>query len=497
MNKLILLLALGTLSANAFSKKDTVVHEKKAFQIQKLNTVIPVIDGQLSESIWEDASWQSNFTQHLPNSGSAPSFQTRFTIFHDENYIYGAVECFDSSPDSIDRRMTRRDDVEGDYIMIGFDSYHDLRTAFVFTVSAGGAKGDMIMSEDGNNEDETWNPIWQVKTSVTKKSWIAEFKIPFSQLRFDNSVDGVWGFNIYRSIFRTNEQSYWQHISPDAPGLVHLFGELAGMKNVKPRKQAEIIPYVNMGTKLYEKDAENPFLTGHDKFLNTGFDAKLGITNNMTLDLSVNPDFGQVEADPSEVNLSAYESFYEEKRPLFIEGKNIYSFPIRWGGSAQNLFYSRRIGRKPHYYPQLNDGEYTRVPEQTNIIAAAKLSGKTRNGTSIGILETVTAEEFAEIDQNGTTRTEQVEPLTNYFVARVLQDINDGNTIIGGIVTSTYRDINTENLEFLPASATTGGIDFAKYWQDRTYHFKLVNYVSHVTGATSAITDLQQSPAHL
>lgn len=489
-------MVLGGIAFPSFASSDTLT-EKRIYSVNKISGNLPIIDGHISDPVWDSIEWQSDFIQHFPNPGEQPTSQTRYAICHDDDYIYVAIEAYDDSPDEIVKRMTRRDDIDGDFVLIDFDSYHDLRTCFAFIVNAGGVKGDYIISNNGMEEDETWDPVWWVKTSIGEKSWFAEMKIPFSQLRFDNSESGIWGLNVGRNNFRKDELSFWQHLPPEAPGLVHMFGELHGMKGVQPRKQAEVLPYAVLGMKRYEADQENPFLTGRENILNAGFDAKIGLTNNMILDLSVNPDFGQVEADPSEVNLSAYETFFEEKRPLFIEGKNIYSFPIRWGGDVQNLFYSRRIGRNPHHYPVLNEGEYAKVPEQTNIIAAAKISGKTGQGTSIGILEAVTAEEFATIDNEGERRKVSVEPLTNYLVGRVSQDINNSNTIIGGIVTSTYRDILPEHQFLLANSATTAGVDFQQFWKDKSYNLKVVNYFSHITGTEEALTELQRSPAHL
>jgi hypothetical protein len=496
MKKTLLLLAVSAMCISLYARKDSI-HETRIYDCQKVITS-PDIDGLLDDEAWQLANWQGEFTQHMPYSGRKASFDTEFAICYDENYIYVAVKAYDPSPDSIVSRLTRRDEMDGDMIFVDFDSYHDLRTAFGFIVNPAGVKSDLVFA--GNTEDETWDPIWWVKTSITDFGWIAELKIPFSQLRFDNSGDGVWGLDVGRIIYRKEEVSMWQHIPAEAPGFIHLFGKLHGLKDVKPRKQAEVIPYTTAGLKKYVADPDNPFQPGLDGLFNVGVDAKFGVTNNLTLDVSVNPDFGQVEADPSEVNLTAYESFFEEKRPLFIEGKNIYNFPIRFGdggGGSENLFYSRRIGRRPHYYPDLEDNEYARQPEQTNILAAAKLSGKTRKGTSIGILESVSTEEFATIDLEGDQRSVAVEPMTNYFVGRVVQDINEGNTIAGGMITSTLRNIKTDHLRFMPTSATTGGIDIQQYWGNKGYNVKMVNYFSHVSGSEEAITNLQESPARL
>ncbi|MFC2129205.1 DUF5916 domain-containing protein [Bacteroidota bacterium] len=499
MKKTLLLLAVGVLCTSLFAQKDSI-RETRIYDSQKVISNSLRIDGILDEEAWQSADWQGDFIQHNPYSGRNASFETQYAVCFDEDFIYIAFKAYDPNPDSIVSRLTRRDDLDGDLLFVTIDSYHDLRTAFEFVVNPAGVISDLIITDDGESMDETWDPIWWVKTAVTDIGWIAEVKIPFSQLRFDNSGDGVWGFNVGRIIYRKNEISFWQHIPADAPGIVHLFGKLHGLKDINPRKQAEVIPYATAGIKKYVADDENPFQPGLDKLLNAGVDAKIGVTNNLTLDVSVNPDFGQVEADPSEVNLTAYESFFEEKRPLFVEGKNIYNFPLRFGDGGigeENLFYSRRIGRRPHFYPDLEDGEYTKQPEQTTILAAAKLSGKTRKGTSIGLLETVSRNEFAEIDLNGERRDIAVEPFTNHFVGRVVQDINEGNTIAGGMITNTFRNITTEELKFLPTMATSGGIDVQQYWGNKGYNVKLVNYFSHVSGSEEAITRLQESPARL
>lgn len=496
MKKFMMLLALSGVFITCLAKQDTII-QKKSYPVFRISGQPPLIDGSIDDPTWQSAEWQGDFIQHYPNGGTSPSFETRFAVAHDEDHIYVAIQAMDPYPDSIVSRLTRRDDIDGDFVLIDFDSYHDLRTCFAFLVSAGGIRADFIISDNGQSEDETWDATWWARTMITDKGWNAEMKIPFSQLRFDNTETGIWGLQVGRQIFRKDEVSFWQHLPQDAPGIVHLFGELHGMKGVVPRKQAEVVPYVTGGIETYEPDTENPFRDGRDPLLNAGMDAKIGVTNNLTLDLSVNPDFGQVEADPSEVNLTAYESFFEEKRPLFIEGKSIYNFPIRFGGNFENLFYSRRIGRQPHHLPETSGSEYLDQPEQTSIIAAAKLSGKTKGGTSIGFLESVTAEEVAVIADGDSRREVVVEPVTNYFVGRVVQDINKGNTIIGGALTSTYRDIDQDHLQFLPSSATTGGIDFQQFWKDRDYYVKMMNYASHIRGSEESITRLQMSPAHL
>jgi hypothetical protein len=248
----------------------------------------------------------------------------------------------------------------------------------------------------------------------------------------------------------------------------------------------------------YEPEEGNPFATGTDPKWNVGLDGKIGVTNNLTLDFTINPDFGQVEADPSEVNLTAYESYFEEKRPFFIEGKSITSFNVGLGDGNvgnDNLFYSRRIGRRPRGYPSLDEGEYVDMPVFTRILGAAKLTGKTEKGLSVGILEAVTADTKATIDNQGERRNETVEPLTNYALARVQKDFNKGNSIIGGAVTSTIRKLDGTDMETLHTSATTAGIDFTQYFKDRNYSLNASFYMSNVQGSTEAISNTQGSSA--
>jgi len=459
----------------------------------------PVIDGTFNEPVWETVPWARDFTQHEPHEGIAPSQNSAFKILFDENNIYVAMKAFDTAPDSIETRLNRRDNMDGDLMGVQFDSYYDKLTAFSFLVSAGGVKLDFLMSNDGENEDESWDPIWYVKTKVDADGWNAEMKIPLSQLRFDRDSSSIWGMQAARFIYRLQEVSLWQPIARDAPGWVHLFGELNGMGGIKPKRQIEIAPYGVLGYDTYQAEDGNPFQDGKDLNYKIGLDGKVGITNNMILDFTVNPDFGQVEADPSEVNLTAFESYFEEKRPFFIEGKSLFSYAIVDVGdsdmSAEGLFYSRRIGRRPQGDPDLLDDEYANLPEFTNILGAAKVTGKTKKGLSFGILESVTAEEKTEIDYEGDRRHETVEPLTNYLVGRLQQDFGKGKTILGGIVTHTKRFINDSNLNFLHTEATTGGINFTTTWKDKNYYFSLNNVFSHVKGSEEALINTQESSA--
>ncbi|MCD4768631.1 MAG: carbohydrate binding family 9 domain-containing protein, partial [Bacteroidales bacterium] len=426
MNRISIMIALLVLSVYT-TAQELPKRIYKAYRIEKA----PVINGDIDDNAWQSGEWTGDFIQHEPYEGKDPSQPTEFKICYDDLHMYVAIKAYDSSPDSITNRMSRRDDGDGDMVFILLDSYHDLRTGFVFGVSSAGVRFDMIMSNNGQNEDESWDPIWQAKAKVHKWGWCAEMKIPFTQLRFQKNSDDVWGLEVARQIFRHNELSFWQHIPRNAPGVIHAIGELDGLQEVEPRKQFDITPYGVAAYNTYESEEGNPFATGSDFKGNIGLDAKIGVTNNLTLDLTVFPDFGQVEADPSEVNLSAFESYFEEKRPFFIEGNNITSFNVGMGDGDvgnDNLFYSRRIGRRPHGYPSVENNEYADVLTFTDIIGAAKLTGKTEGGLSIGVVESVTREVKAKIDSIGDRTTQVIEPLTNYSLVRVQKDYNEGNT---------------------------------------------------------------------
>lgn len=494
MRRLLLLIVLSGFFMPSFSRLDTT-YTKRIYTTTEVS-IPPDIDGWLNDEAWNQVSWDSDFQMHDPYDDRPASQKTDFKVVFDRENIYVAVRSFDSAPDSIVKRLTRRDDMDGDMVAILFDSYHDLQTAFSFVASAAGSKMDFYMSNDGASEDDTWNPIWWVETQIDDKGWTLEAKIPFSQFRFDRSSGGIWGLQVGRVIFRNNETSFWQPISKEAPGFVHLMGELHGLQNIDPKKQAEITPYAVVGSDWYEAVPEDPFLAdGTDQTLNAGLDAKIGITNNFTLDLTVNPDFGQVESDPSQVNLTAYETFFEEQRPFFIEGKNIFDYPLAIH-NMDNLFYSRRIGRRPQHYPDLEENEYVKMPQFTKILGAAKLTGKTKDGLSVGIMESVTANENAEIDQNGERRLETVEPLTNYFAGRVSKEFQKGNTILGGMVTSTNRFTDEPQLDFLHTSALSGGLDFQQYFADRSYVLSFSSYLSQVNGSEEALLRTQTSPVH-
>lgn len=472
--------------------------EKKSYKTSKILTSAPRIDGIIDDAAWEAVTWEGEFIQLQPYENKPPSQQTKFKIVYDDNNLYIAIKALDSAPDSIVRRMSRRDGFDGDWVEVNIDSYYDKRTAFSFTVNAAGVKGDEAITND-NHFDSSWDPIWYVKTSTDEEGWVAEMQIPLTQLRFGNKEEHTWGLQVNRLLFRKEERSSWQFISPTASGWVHNFGELFGISNIVPKKQKDITPYVVGRVENYEKEEGNPFATGRDYNGAIGVDGKFGITNNLTLDFTINPDFGQVEADPSEVNLSTFETYFPERRAFFIEGKNILNHQVTGGGSPlsrDNLFYSRRIGRRPSHYPDPGDG-HLKMPDNTTIIGAFKLTGKTPEGWSIGVMESVTAKEFGQIDNEGARTKEIVEPLTNYFAARVEKDMNNSNTRVGAMVTATNRDLSTQALrDFMHQSAYTGGFNFNHQWKDKTYYLNINAVYSLVNGSKEAIKGTQTNAPH-
>ena len=466
---------------------------KRIYTTKRLKTV-PVIDGDISDAAWNVVEWSSDFIQKDPDEGKPPAHQTLFKVMYDAKYLYIAIRALDSEPDLIQQRLSRRDGFAGDRVNVIIDSYHDKRTAFVFTTTAAGVKGEEFSSQNGGNWDDSWNPIWYTNAKVDDKGWTAEMKIPFSQLRFGKAEEQVWGFNVNRTIFRLQERSLWQRIPNDQAGFISEAGELHGLKNLVSQKQLEVQPFTVLQYDKYPTESGNPFRTGKDFKLNAGLDAKIGITNDLTLDLTVNPDFGQVEADPGAIALDGFQIFFREQRPFFVENSNIFDYEFANG--SDNLFYSRRIGRNPHRNANLADGEFANEPQNSRILGAAKFSGKTRDGWSIGVLESVTGNEFAEIRQvDGETREEIVEPLTNYFVTRIQKDFNERNSFIGGIFTATNRNLNG-NFNELHKAAYSGGIDFQHNWNNRDYYVEGNMIFSHVLGSTEAITATQQTLRH-
>lgn len=452
------------------------------------------IDGLLQDSAWEAVEWTSDYVEFEPDNNTPPTYQTKMKIVYDDRNLYVAFRCYDPNPEDIVQRMGRRDDFPGDWVELNIDSYNDDRTAFSFTISASGVKGDEFISNNGNF-DASWNPIWYVKTNIDEEGWTAELKIPLSQLRFSDKEEQVWGIQSTRRYFNGEERSTWQPIPANPAGWVSEFGELKGLNGLEPQKQLEIQPYSVGRYQSYEKETGNPFRDGRDGELTVGMDAKIGVTNDLTLDLTINPDFGQVDADPGAVTLDGFEIFFEERRPFFVENKSVFDYSF--ANSQDNLFFSRRIGRTPQgtaYGPSV---AYVDQPNNTTILGAAKFSGKTKNGWTIGILESVTAKEYAAVvNEDGSETETLVEPLTNYFVGRLQKDFNDRNSYVGGMFTTTHRNLE-DQFSYLHTQAFSGGLDFKHNWKDRKYYLEGNAVMSHVQGSEEAILNTQNSIVHL
>ncbi len=474
------------------TKKQDVKKPVRTYRTVRLTTVKPQIDGVLDDDCWKTGEWSGNFTQWIPNEGAKPSQPTELKILYDDKNVYVAIRAFDSEPHKILRKAGRRDELSGDMMGVTFDSYHDHRTGFEFDVTAAGQKIDLILTNP-MAADYNWNAVWYGKSAMEDSAWTVEMEIPLSQLRYSGEKEQVWGLHCWRWIDRLQEESDWEPQTTTGPGMLYLFGEIHGIKGLSKERRIELMPYGLGKFKTYKKEPGNPFAyKGKSASGNFGLDAKIGLSSSFTADLTVNPDFGQVESDPSVMNLTAFETFYEEKRPFFLEGKNIFDFDF---GDA-SIFYSRRIGHAPSYSPTLNDKEYLNMPDNTTILSAAKFSGKTANGLSVGVLQSFTAREQAEVNTSEGNKMITAEPFTNYFVGRVQQDYNQSNTVFGGIFTSTNRFIRDSHLNFMNREAYTGGLDLLHQWKDKEYYVNAKIVGSDIKGKSEAINELQTSSAH-
>ncbi len=476
--------------------QDTIPGKTKlkqpVYTTTRLETPRPVIDGKLDDECWKHGSWAGNYHQYIPAEGAEPSYPTQFNLQYDDKYIYVALRAFDGEPDKIQRLAGARDEFAGDMIGVNFDSYHDFRTGFEFNLSAWGQKVDLILFNP-ENWDFNWNAVWRGKTGLEDSAWVAEIEIPLSQLRYSSKDEQVWGLHSWRWINRKMEESDWEYQTRTGPGVMFNFGELHGIKGLKRSQRLEVMPYALGNLKTMKRDPSNPFTSkGRNWGGNAGLDAKIGISSNFTLDMTVNPDFGQVESDPSVMNLTAFETFYEEKRPFFLEGLTIFDYKF----DDQSLFYSRRIGHAPSVSLTESDTLHVDSPSMTTILSALKLSGTTSKGLSVGLIQSVTANEFARLsDQYGKRSTTKVEPLTNYMVARVQQNYNGANTVVGGMITSVNRSIHDEELNFLPSNAYTGGLDLLHHWRDKEFYVDGRLIGSYLNGSTGAMKTLQESSA--
>jgi hypothetical protein len=469
---------------------DPAVRPALAFAI-RAQPEPPEIDGHLDDVAWQLAPVHSGFVQQDPNQGEPPTEPTEFRVVYSDEALYIGVRAWDSRPDEISAQLTRRDeDSPSDWLMVGIDSYRDRRTAFVFVVNPAGVKRDFYLFDD-TDDDDSWDAVWDVQCTTDSLGWIAEFRIPFSQLRFSKAERQVFGFQVLRELNRLNEETHWKLMPREESGVVSLFGDLEGIEGIDPPRRAEFLPYMSATGAWQEPVEGDPFRTGRDRTARAGLDMNIGVTSSLTLSATFNPDFGQVEADPAVVNLSAFETFFPEKRPFFQEGLDIFQFRIR---GREQLFYTRRIGRAPQGSAD-DRGGYAEDITQTTILGAAKLSGKTQGGWSMGILDAVTAEEEASvIDSVGDIHQDVVEPRTNYFVGRLARDLRNGHSQVGVFGTAVNRRL-PDNLQWLRSAAYTGGIDWSHRWRNDTYNVEGWLVGSYVRGSAEAIDITQTSSA--
>jgi len=458
--------------------------------------VEPRIDGILDEAIWQTAPVASDFVQMEPSEGAPATERTEARVLYGADALYVAFTAWDRDPSGIVSQLARRDqDVFSDWVFVAIDSYFDRRTAFRFGINPDGVRQDTYHFDD-TNEDQSWDAVWDAAARIDETGWTAEFKIPYSQLRFDPDHE-TWGIQFARKIARRDELSVWAPIRQQDGALVSLFGELHGLSGIQTSRRLEILPYSVARMTRGQGELDDPFFNKTDMFGTVGADVKFGVTDNITLDMTINPDFGQVEADPGQVNLSAFEAFFGERRPFFVEGSGIFNYRLSQGDgddANESLFYSRRIGRQPQGSIDSEDGWVDSDP-QTNIAGAWKLSGKTASGWSVGFMHAVTVQEDAAVVTGaGLDRTAAVEPLTNYAVARLIRDFRDGQSAVGFVGTAANRSKDIADQLELRSGGYTGGFDlrhrFAENWEIQGF---LVG--SHVRGSAAAITETQRSSA--
>lgn len=470
---------------------------KRTYTITKVAGERPVMDGRLDEDFWtKQGEWSDRFVQIIPYERQFTNSPTYVKLFYDNKYIYVGVYCKDIRPEKMNRFIGNRDDNSmGDLISVAFDTYHDYRAAPEFNINLGGNKTDLVVT-DKLNVNLSWNAVWEGKTHIdlADSSWTAELRIPFSQLRYNQlSDDGIWGLHVRRIIRRNNEVQNWSMIPLKNNGHVFSFGEMHGMTDLPKPRGIEFLPYVMGKYRNEPKIPGSPYQKGHRWGGNVGLDAKFALSD-FTLDLTINPDYGQVELDPSVMNLTAYETFYDEKRPFFLEGKHILDF----ANGSDMMFYTRRIGAAPSYSPEGIDNinSFADSKENVPIIGALKLTGTNRQGVTVGVVQSVTARSSAKVTRNGAEDVEVVEPLTNYTVARVQKNWK-GNSLLGGMVTSVNRALDQPYLEdFMVRNAFTAGIDFTQYFKNRLYYIDMKGMFSSLSGSKEAIALRQMSPVH-
>ncbi len=510
MRNAIILLIISSLFANesVFNPEDFRFRDVYAVRLEKPL----VLDGLLSEDLYSGA-FVSDFIQYIPNNGNQATEKTDMWIGYDDEALYVGARMWDASPDSIVTRIGRRDDnFNSDLFEVIIDSYNDKRTGFSFQINPSGAIRDETYYNDSWT-DLSWDGIWEGKTSIDDEGWTAELRIPYSQLRFDEQEEYTWGIFPTRFIQRRGEWDYFMYKPLEESGAMSKAATLHGIRGIKPPRRLSVMPYFASSTSNLPSQENNAFTGGRRSNLGIGTDIRMGIGGNLTLDATINPDFGQVEVDPSSINLSAYETYYQEKRPFFVEGRSIFDFGSsgptnNWGfnWSSPSFFYSRRIGRSPQGYIGVNSDSLNQ-PDATRILGAVKVSGKLKGDWSVGVLSALTSREFGEYYLDGKKDEQQIEPLTSYNVLRAQKEIADGRRGIGFIGSFTKRSFNGSNLtgidgiytlsDNLADQALTFGVDGWNFFgEERDWALGAWAGMSSVSGNRNRIASLQKNSSH-
>ncbi len=455
----------------------------------------------MDETAWQAAPVVSNFIQYDPQEGQPASERTEARIMIDGSAIYIGMRLFDREPHKIQSQLARRDEsVEGDQVEVTIDSYHDHLNAYVFRLSPLGARRDATVSANGG-QDNSWDAVWDGAASVDAEGWTAEFRIPFSQLRYNpNIADHTWGIQLSRSIARKAERAVFAFTPKSEQQGINRYGHIGGLGKLAAPRHVELVPYVLSKNANPTVAPNDPFRKQNEVVPGFGMDVKYGITSNLTLDATFNPDFGQVEVDPAVVNLSAFETFFPERRPFFIEGASIFNFGSMRSHNQSNgytFLHTRRIGRQPQRFMGGPNAEFVDAPLETTIAGATKLSGRTAGGWSVGVLDAVTLREEARFrTAGGRDSSATVEPFANYFVGRLKRDLRAGATTVGLGMTTMHRDLDDASLEPMFRSASyVAGLDWQHAWSNRRWAFDGNIVGTHNVGSTAAIEALQTSPA--
>lgn len=463
-----------------------------------------VLDGRLDDTAWQAATAVTEFTQFDPDEGKPPTERTDVRILYDEDALYIGARMFDRTPSEIRTRLVRRDaDMESDYFQVVIDAFHDHLGRAFFQVNPSGSKFDAL-GIGASNPDDSWDGVWEAATRIDSLGWVAELRIPLSQLRFSRDLEQTWGLQIRRFIHRRNEESMWSFWHKNESGGPARFGHIEGVRIANTPHHLEVLPYVVTRSKhIRPSSPADPFNDGSVQNARAGADVKYSVTSNLQLSATFNPDFGQVEVDPAVVNLSQYETFFQEKRPFFVEGSGIFGFGFFncffcSNASSIESFYSRRIGRSPTG-TDLADakGQFVDAPDNSTILGAAKLTGRTKKGFTIGLMDAFTRRERAEVfDTISLQRSSQlVEPSANYFVGRLKRDFLNGNLVVGAIGTSLARGLDTVFAKRMTRHAEMVGTDVLYTFKQRAYSIMSQVAMSNVVGDTLAIARVQRSPA--